>query len=110
MFEFLDSKFLKAYRSLKPSGNVQNDVPHTGRNWSARTMLVRFLTRIMFISITTLFGAMFPFFGDILELGGALIVFPLDFAVVHHMYMKVRYLSVKHSLGFSFVFSAPLPA
>jgi hypothetical protein len=29
---------------------------------------------------------------------------------VHHMYMKVRYLSVKHSLGFSFVFSAPLPA
>ncbi|CAK9209813.1 unnamed protein product [Sphagnum troendelagicum] len=90
MFEFLDSKFLKAYRSLKPSGNVQNDVPPAGRNWSARTMLVRFLTRIMFISITTLFGAMFPFFGDILELGGALIVFPLDFAVVHHMYMKVK--------------------
>jgi hypothetical protein len=107
MFEFLDSKFLKARRSLKPSGNVQNDA---GGNWSARTMLVRFLTRIMFISITTLLGAMFPFFGDILELGGAVIVFPLDFGLVHHMYLKVRYLSVKHSLGFSFVFSAPLPA
>ncbi len=110
MFEFLDSKFLKARRSLKPSGDVQNDVLQAGGNWSARTMLVRFLTRIMFISITTLLGAMFPFFGDILELGGAVIVFPLDFGLVHHMYLKVRYLSVKHSLGFSFVFSAPLPA
>ncbi len=110
MFEFFDSKFLKARRSLKPSGNVQNDVPQAGGNWSARTMLVRFLTRITFISIATLFGAMFPFFGDILELGGALIVFPLDFGLVHHMYLKVRYLSVRLSLGFSFVFSAPLPA
>ncbi len=110
MFEFLDSKLLKARRSLKPSGNVQNDVLQAGGNWSARRMLVRFLTRITFISITTLFGAMFPFFGDILELGGAMIVFPLDFALVHHMYLKVRYLSVNHSLGFSFVFSAPLPA
>jgi hypothetical protein len=52
---------------------------------------------------------MFPFFGDILELGGALIVFPLDYGLVHHMYLKVRYLAVKQSLGFSFVFSAPLP-
>ncbi|KAH9536388.1 hypothetical protein CY35_17G105600 [Sphagnum magellanicum] len=90
MFEFFDSKFLKARRSLKPSGNVQNDVPQAGGNWSARTMLVRFLTRITFISIATLFGAMFPFFGDILELGGALIVFPLDFGLVHHMYLKVK--------------------
>ncbi|CAM6012323.1 unnamed protein product [Sphagnum balticum] len=90
MFEFLDSKLLKARRSLKPSGNVQNDVFQAGGNWSGRRMLVRFLTRIMFISITTLFGAMFPFFGDILELGGAAIVFPLDFALVHHMYLKVK--------------------
>ncbi len=88
---------MKARRSLKTSGNVQNGVLQAGGNWSARTVLVRFLTRITFISVTTLVGAMFPFFGDILELGGALIVFPLDFGLVHHMYLKVRYLSVKHT-------------
>jgi hypothetical protein len=110
MFEFFDSKLLKAKRSLKPSGNVENDVHQAGGHWSARTVLVRFLTRITFISLTTLLGAMFPFFGDILELSGAVIVFPIDFGLVHHMYLKVRYLSVKHILGFSFVFSAPLTA
>ncbi|CAK9203061.1 unnamed protein product [Sphagnum troendelagicum] len=90
MFEFFDSKFLKARRNLKPSGNVENDVLQAGGHWSARTVLVRFLTRITFISITTLLGAMFPFFGDILELSGAVIVFPIDFGLVHHMYLKVK--------------------
>ncbi|CAK9863752.1 unnamed protein product [Sphagnum jensenii] len=90
MFEFFDSKLLKAKRSLKPSGNVENDVLQAGGHWSARTVLVRFLTRITFISITTLLGAMFPFFGDILELSGAVIVFPIDFGLVHHMYLKVK--------------------
>ncbi len=39
---------------------------------------------------------MLPFLGDILELGGALIIFPLNFGLVHHMYMKVRCTS-KHN-------------
>jgi hypothetical protein len=56
-------------------------------------MLLHFFTHITYIVITTLLGAMFPFFGDILELGAALIVFPFNFGLVHHMYLKVGYLS-----------------
>jgi len=92
MFEFLDSTLSKV-RRRQARGNAANDdvleAAGTGE-WLKRKMLLRFLTRIMYIAITTLLGAMLPFFGDFPELGGALIIFPLNFDLVHHMYMKVR--------------------
>lgn len=91
MFEFFDSMLSKLKRR-HAEGDVADD--HTLRartgEWSKHKMLLRFVTRTTFISITTLVGAMFPFFGDILELGAALIVFPLNYGLVHHMYLKVN--------------------
>ncbi|CAM6012329.1 unnamed protein product [Sphagnum balticum] len=73
-------------------GNVADDhVLKAGTGeWSKHRMMLRFITRMTYIAITTLLGAMFPFFGDILELSAAFIVFPLNFGLVHHMYLKVN--------------------
>jgi hypothetical protein len=94
MFEFLDSKLSKVKRGHAEGDVVDDHIlrARTGE-WSKHKMLLRFLTRTTYIAITTLLGAMLPFFGDILELGAALIVFPLNFGLVHHMYLKVAYLS-----------------
>ncbi|CAM6012330.1 unnamed protein product [Sphagnum balticum] len=91
MFEFFDSMLSKAKRR-HAEGDVADDHILRARTgeWSKHKMLLRFLTRTTFVSITTLLGAMFPFFGDILELGAALIVFPLNYGLVHHMYLKVN--------------------
>jgi hypothetical protein len=91
MFEFLDLTLSKV-RRRQARGKAANDdvlkAAGTGE-WLKRKMLVRFLTRITYIAITTLLGALLPFFEDFLELGGALIIFPLNFGLVHNMYMKV---------------------
>ncbi|CAK9867975.1 unnamed protein product [Sphagnum jensenii] len=91
MFEYFDSLVSKIKRR-HAEGDVADD--HTLRartgEWSKHKMLLRFVTRTTFIGITTLLGAMFPFFGDILELGAALIVFPLNYGLVHHMYLTVN--------------------
>jgi hypothetical protein len=70
MFVFLDSTLSKV-RRRQARGNAANDdvLEAAGTvEWSKRKMLLRFLTRITYISITTLLGAMLPFFGDFLEL------------------------------------------
>ncbi len=56
-------------------------------------MLLHFFICITYIAVTTLLGTMFPFFGDILELDATLIVFPFNFGLVYHIYLKVGYLS-----------------
>jgi hypothetical protein len=99
MFEFLDLTLSKV-RRRQARGKAANDdvlkAAGTGE-WLKRKMLVRFLTRITYIAITTLLGALLPFFEDFLELGGALIIFPLNFGLVHNMYMKVRCTSYQTS-------------
>lgn len=58
--------------------------------WSAHSMLVRFITRSTYIAISTFFGALLPFFGDFIALVGAMAAFPLESGLVHHMYLKVN--------------------
>ncbi len=94
IFEFLDSTLSKVKRCQVRGNVVDDDVLKAGtKEWSKQKMLLHFFTRITYIAITTLLGAMFPFLKDILELGVALIVFPFNFGLVHHMYLKVGYLS-----------------
>jgi hypothetical protein len=75
MYEFVDTFFGRNYGDK--------------RDWSAHSTLIRFLTRGTFIAIATFFGALLPFFGDFVALTGALSVFPLNFGLVHLMYLKV---------------------
>ncbi|CAK9200368.1 unnamed protein product [Sphagnum jensenii] len=76
MYEFVDTFFGRNYGDK--------------RDWSAHSTLIRFLTRGTFIAIATFFGALLPFFGDFVALTGALSVFPLNFGLVHLMYLKVN--------------------
>jgi hypothetical protein len=39
--------------------------------------------------MSTFLGALLPFFGDFIALVGALAAFPLEWGLVHHMYLKV---------------------
>ncbi|CAM6040597.1 unnamed protein product [Sphagnum compactum] len=59
-------------------------------DWSGHSTLIRFLTRGTFIAIATFIGALLPFFGDFVALTGAFSVFPLNFGLVHLMYLKVN--------------------
>jgi hypothetical protein len=70
MFEFLDLTLSKV-RRRQARGNAANDdvlkAAGTGE-WLKRKMLLRFLTRITYIAITTLLGAMLPFLETFLNL------------------------------------------
>lgn len=60
--------------------------------WSSHSVLVRLVTRTIYIGISTFLGALLPFFGDFIALVGALAAFPLEWGLIHHMYLKVTYL------------------
>jgi hypothetical protein len=94
MFEFLDSTLSKVKRRQVKGNVVDDDVLKAGiKEWSKQKMLLHFFTHITYIAITTLLGAMFPLFGNILEFDATLIVFPFNFGLVHQIYLKVGYLS-----------------
>lgn len=67
---------------------------HYGRKgdheWSRHSVLVRLVTRTTYIGVSTFLGALLPFFGDFIALVGALAAFPLEWGLVHHMYLKVK--------------------
>ncbi len=75
MYEFVDTFFGRNYGGKG--------------DWSGHSTLIRFLTRGTFIAIATFIGALLPFFGDFVALTGAFSVFPLNFGLVHVMYLKV---------------------
>jgi hypothetical protein len=75
MYEFVDTFFGRNYDGKG--------------DWSGHSTLIRFLTRGTFIAIATFIGALLPFFGDFVALTGAFSVFPLNFGLVHLMYLKV---------------------
>ncbi|KAG0566231.1 hypothetical protein KC19_7G047800 [Ceratodon purpureus] len=58
--------------------------------WSSHSVLVRLFTRTTYIGISTFLGALLPFFGDFIALVGALAAFPLEWGLIHHMYLKVK--------------------
>ncbi|KAG0607311.1 hypothetical protein M758_8G018700 [Ceratodon purpureus] len=74
IYEFMDTYFLKK----------------GSHEWSFHSVLVRFITRTTYMAISTFLGALLPFFGDFVALTGALAAFPLEAALVHHMYIKVK--------------------
>ena len=73
IYEFMDTYFLKK----------------GSHEWSFHIVLVRFITRTTYMAISTFLGALLPFFGDFVALTGTLAAFPLEAALVHHMYIKV---------------------
>ncbi len=75
MYEFVDTFFGRNYDGKG--------------DWSGHSTLIRFLTRGTFIAIATFLGALLPFFGDFVALTGAFSVFPLNFGLVHLMFLKV---------------------
>jgi hypothetical protein len=79
MYEFMDTHFARKDRS----------------EWSVHSMLVRFITRGTYITISTFLGALLPFFGDFIALTGAMAAFPLESGLIHHMYLKVFFSSTK---------------
>jgi len=74
MYEFMDTYFARKDQS----------------DWSLHSMLVRFITRGTYITVSTFLGALLPFFGDFIALTGAMAAFPLESGIVHHMYLKVK--------------------
>jgi hypothetical protein len=74
MYEFMDTYFARKGQS----------------DWSLHSMLVRFITRGTYITVSTFLGALLPFFGDFIALTGAMAAFPLESGIVHHMYLKVK--------------------
>ena len=60
--------------------------------WSSHSVLVRLFTRTTYIGISTFLAALLPFFGDFIALVGALAAFPLEWGLIHHMYLKVTHL------------------
>ncbi|KAH9541725.1 hypothetical protein CY35_14G080600 [Sphagnum magellanicum] len=75
MYEFMDTYFA---RTMDES------------DWSVHRMLVRFITRGTYITISTFLGALLPFFGDFITFTGAMACFPLESGIIHHMYLKVK--------------------
>ncbi len=74
MYEFMDTYFART--------KDESD-------WSVHRMLVRFITRGTYITISTFLGALLPFFGDFITFTGAMACFPLESGIIHHMYLKV---------------------
>ena len=62
----------------------------TEGTWSIWNVSQRFVTRTIYIALTTFVAALLPFFGDFIALTGSLSVLPLDFVLVLAMTMKVR--------------------
>jgi hypothetical protein len=89
MFEFMDSTLSKV-KGHQVKGDVVDDDVFKVRTkeWSKQKMLLHFFTHITYIALTTLLGAMFPFFRDIFEVDATFIVFPFNFGLVHHLYLK----------------------
>ncbi len=75
MYEFVDTFFGRNYDGKG--------------DWSGHITFIRLLTRGTFIAIATFIGALLPFFGDFVALTGAFAIFPLNFGLVHLMYLKV---------------------
>lgn len=59
------------------------------REWSSHSVMVRLITRTTYIALSTLVGALLPFFGGFIALTGAVAAFPLECGLVHHMYLTV---------------------
>lgn len=58
--------------------------------WSTYSVLVRIITRTAYVALSTFLGALLPSFGDFVVVTGAVAAFPLEGALVHHMYLKVK--------------------
>jgi len=59
-------------------------------NWSARNALIRTVLRVSYISLLAFIAALFPYFGDVLALIGAIAITPIDFIFPCCAYIKVR--------------------
>ena len=57
--------------------------------WSFFNIAERFVTRSIYIALTTFVAALLPFFGDFIALTGSLSALPLDFVLVLAMTLKV---------------------
>lgn len=57
--------------------------------WSFFNIAERFITRSIYIALTTFVAALLPFFGDFIALTGSLSALPLDFVLVLAMTLKV---------------------
>ena len=62
---------------------------HEG-TWSFFNITERFVTRVLYMVLTTFVAALLPFFGDFIALTGSLSALPLDFVLVLAMTLKVR--------------------
>ena len=62
--------------------------------WSLWNTAERFVTRTLYMVLTTFVAALLPFFGDFIALTGSLSVLPLDFCLVLAMTLKVGLLLV----------------
>ncbi len=88
MYEFMDTYFA---RTMDES------------DWSVHRMLVRFITRGTYITISTFLGALLPFFGDFITFTGAMACFPLESGIIHHMYLKVLLSTKKPPNGSNYI-------
>ena len=59
------------------------------RTWSLFNTAERFITRVIYLALTTFVAALLPFFGDFIALTGSLSALPLDFVLVLAMTLKV---------------------
>lgn len=50
--------------------------------WSFFNITERFITRVLYMVLTTFVAALLPFFGDFIALTGSLSALPLDFVLV----------------------------
>lgn len=58
--------------------------------WSVWNITERFVSRVIYMALTTFVAALLPFFGDFIALTGSLSALPLDFVLVLAMTLKVR--------------------
>ena len=57
--------------------------------WSVWNIAERFVSRVIYMALTTFVAALLPFFGDFIALTGSLSALPLDFVLVLAMTLKV---------------------
>ena len=67
--------------------------------WSLWNVSERFVTRTIYLALTTFVAALLPFFGDFIALTGSLSVLPLDFVLVLAMTMKARSTAFNQSVN-----------